>query len=109
MTISSIVPLGMNAAAREATVADKETMAVNSKFSRWATSYGATRIAGELTKLGPATQVTFSAVYSWIRGEYEPRGPKIRALIRLSNGSVTHRDIQDHFAKAAAARDQVQV
>lgn len=81
--------------------------AAPTRFQAWARKYGPTRLAERLTAMGPDTMVTFGAVYNWIRGEHEPRGPKVRAMVELSRGEISSDDIQDHFVLCAKRRAAV--
>jgi hypothetical protein len=70
----------------------------STKFSRWVKSFGVLKLSEALTDRGKATAVSYSAVYRWTRGENEPRGPKMRLLVELSKGELSHQDVHDHFA-----------
>jgi hypothetical protein len=67
------------------------------KFYDWLFKYGAKKLATDLTARGPDTKVTVRAVYGWAKGEHEPRGAKLRAIVDLSRGELTHEDVQQHF------------
>lgn len=79
------------------------------KFSGWVRDYGVTKLHEALGKEGCA--VTKGLVYQWLRGDCEPRGKKIRALVRIGGGKISTDDIFAHFSgdhdHAAAGRHSI--
>lgn len=71
----------------------------DSKFARWVRGYGVKKLAEAMTNRGSATRVSFGAVYQWLRCEHEPRGPKARLIVKLSEGALTLEDVAAHFDK----------
>lgn len=67
------------------------------KFQQWAKTYGVAEIVRELRTGGRETTVTFGTVYQWLRGEHEPRGPKCRLMVAMSNGALSLEDLAQHF------------
>lgn len=79
----------------------------DTKFARWVKNFGVLKLAERLTNGGKETKVGYSGVYRWLRGENEPRGPKLRKIVELARGDLSHQDVHDHFAtrrKEADAR-----
>ena len=61
--------------------------------------YGVKRLAEAMTNRGATTRVSFGMVYQWLRREHEPRGPKARLIVKLSEGALSLEDLAAHFAK----------
>lgn len=72
---------------------------VDSKFARWVRQYGVKKLADTMTNRGKETRVSFGMVYQWLRREHEPRGPKARLIVKLSDGAVSLDDLHEHFAE----------
>ena len=74
------------------------------KFAAWINEIGVNHLVSETRKYGPDA-VTFSAVYQWLRRQYEPRPSKQRMLVKISHGAITFQDIADHFDPPPADRE----
>jgi hypothetical protein len=68
------------------------------KFERWVKRYTALKLVEQLANRGRDTKASLGVVYAWLRGEHEPRSPKRRAMVQLSQGDLTLEDIDAHFA-----------
>jgi hypothetical protein len=74
-------------------------MTAETKFQMWVAEFGARELADAMTRDGAT--VTVRAVYEWLRGQNEPRGKKLRSIVRLSSGRLTFEDLAAHFQKLA--------
>lgn len=70
-------------------------MSEETKFESWVKGYGVRRLVTEMRAQGHS--ITESGVYHWLRGQHEPRGPKVRSMVKLAAGGITSQDIMDHF------------
>jgi hypothetical protein len=69
----------------------------STKFGRWVERQSVARVARGLEGVGFI--VTRGAVYEWLRGASRPRPDHADALVRVSGGAITLRDVYDHRAK----------
>ncbi len=72
---------------------------VQSNFTRWVTEFGAQRLASALDAAGPRIGCRPGEVHRWLRGEREPRPPRVREMVRLAQGRMSFADVHQHFAQ----------
>jgi len=66
----------------------------NTRFARWVSGYGVTRLAATLATQGDP--ITPKAIYDWISGDGVPRPPRAMSLVRISHGTLTLEDVFRH-------------
>lgn len=64
----------------------------------WATTFGTWVRKYGIDKLAKDLNVVPSAVYHWVHGRFVPRQPMMAAIIKLSDGKITHADLFKHIA-----------
>lgn len=79
----------------------------DTRFLVWVREIGIAEVVDRMCKLGPEYAVTMSAVYQHMRGDVQPRLPKIQGYVRLAAGRLTLNDINEHFESRREARDRV--
>jgi DNA-binding transcriptional regulator YdaS (Cro superfamily) len=76
-----------------------------SKFRSWILIYGIDNLTVAIRSVNPRAAVSRRSVERWIVGTHEPRGERMRAIVRVAGGEVSANDVLEHFelTRAAAA------